>query len=63
MKNPFLGAAGEGREGAPTAFTPTLARAQICCQVNSGAISYRQEKILQIPPEFSYRQEFRYWNR
>jgi len=30
--------------------------------VNSGAISYRQEKILQFPPEISCRQEFHFWN-
>jgi hypothetical protein len=30
--------------------------------VNSGAISYRQEKILQFPPQISYRQEFHFWN-
>jgi hypothetical protein len=30
--------------------------------VNSGPISYRQEKILQFPPQISYRQEFHFWN-
>ncbi len=45
------------------AVTTSLARAQSCCQGNSGAISYRQEKILQFPPPISCRQAFHFWNR
>ncbi len=58
MQTPFWGQPARGRSDPPTAFTTRLARAQLCCQVNSGAISCRQEKILQIPPPISYRPEF-----
>ncbi len=51
-----------GCSDLPIATTISLARAQLSCQANSGAISYRQEKILQFPPPFSCRQEFRFWN-
>jgi hypothetical protein len=65
MKNPFPGTAGVGQERtAPliTMLATILPRAQLCCQANSAAISYRQEKILQFPPEISCRQEFHFWN-
>ena len=55
--NSFLGPPARGGNELPLAFTTRLAQAQLCCQVNSGAISCRQEKILQFPPPISYRQE------
>jgi hypothetical protein len=63
MKNPSPGTAGEGRVRATHRGYNNHIRAQLCCQVNSDAISCRQEKILQIEPRISCRQEFHFWNR
>ncbi len=62
MQDVFLGMAGAEPERATRIDSISIARAQLCCQANSGAISYRQEKILQVTPRISCRQEFHFWN-
>ena len=61
MKSPFGERPARGECELPIAATLILARGKLCCQVNSGLISYRQEKILQFPPQISCRQEFHFW--
>ena len=52
MPNPFPGDRPREAGAPPSVFTSRLARAQICCQVNSGAILGRRETILQNQPPF-----------
>ncbi len=58
MKNPFPGTAAKGRGSTSRGRQLEPSTGKAGCQANSGAISYRQEKILQIPLSISCRQEF-----